>query len=441
MQVRRAGDRAVLIELGDVSAEELHAAAREKSSEGVVIIGHSSLLVVSLGFPLSPQAGRGARAEGPREHEFPVLFEREPHEVTLKARYLGFRAGFAYLEGWPRELAMPRLDTSRPVRKGSFAIAGTMAGFYPIDTPGGWNVLGRTSVTLWDPNREPPNLIAPGDVVHVKPVSVLPPEAALSPPPPPSGEPIAEVISPGQLTRIVGPRDWSRAQHGVAPGGPFDALAAAEANRAAGNGDAAPLLECVLVGPDLRFLRPARVGVFDGVRAESQVVDQLSVGRLRGFRGYVAVEGGFSAGGRYDENRLRRGETLFAGSDSGGTTGALASRLGGEAERRSRHEIAVVPGPHEPSISDIECEVTPQLDRVGIRLRPLRPLGIEPPRDLPSCGMQFGSIQLHPDGSLVAMGPDHPVTGGYLQPMTVMSSDLWKLARLSPGECVRFYSP
>ena len=112
------------------------------------------------------------------------------------------------------------------------------------------------------------------------------------------------------------------------------------------------------------------------------------------------------------------------------------------APRRSSYtQIRVVPGPHEPSLSDIECEVTPQLDRVGIRLRPLRPIGIDAPRDLPSCGMQFGSVQLHPDGSLVVMGPDHPVTGGYLQPMTVMSSELWKLAQLAPGERVRFYSP
>ena len=51
--------------------------------------------------------------------------------------------------------------------------------------------------------------------------------------------------------------------------------------------------------------------------------------------------------------------------------------------------------------------------------------------------MQFGTLQWHPDGTLVAMGPDHPVTGGYLQPATVVSDDLWKLAQLAPGERVR----
>ena len=62
--------------------------------------------------------------------------------LRLTARYLGFRGGFAYLDGWPEEWSMPRRPTSRPVARGSFAIAGNVAGFYPIDSPGGWNILG-----------------------------------------------------------------------------------------------------------------------------------------------------------------------------------------------------------------------------------------------------------------------------------------------------------
>ncbi len=54
--------------------------------------------------------------------------------------------------------------------------------------------------------------------------------------------------------------------------------------------------------------------------------------------------------------------------------------------------------------------------------------------------MQFGTLQWHPDGSLIAMGPDHPVTGGYLQPATVISADLWKLGQLSPGDVVTLMS-
>jgi len=423
MQVRPAGDRAVLIELGDVTAAELHAVSEEWKGRGVVVVGSHSLLVVT-GGQLPVTAATGNRQ--PVTHDIPVVFETDPREVTLTARYLGFRAGFAYLEGWPSP--MPRLATSRPVARGSFAVAGNMAGFYPIDTPGGWNVLGWTNATLWDPNREPPNLIAQGDVVHVVPVSSLPaaaPIAAWQP----EGEIVAEVISPGQLTRIVGRRDWSRVEHGLAPGGPFDEAAAAEANRAVGNPDDAALLECVLVAPALRLTGSRRVAMWDGG------VRQLVDGRLKSLRGYIAIEGGLEIP-KYAEEAVRvtRGMQLTRAAARPGGSTTLATTMS------DRLRIGIVPGPHEPSISEIECEVTPQIDRVGIRLRPLRPIGIDAPRDLASCGMQFGTVQLHPDGSLVVMGPDHPVTGGYLQPMTVLSGELWKLAQLAPGERVRFLS-
>jgi urea carboxylase len=113
--------------------------------------------------------------------------------------------------------------------------------------------------------------------------------------------------------------------------------------------------------------------------------------------------------------------------------------------------IRVIAGPHEAPPLPEEWEVTSEMNRIGIRLRRRAgggPAG-EPPalhqtdalhdlRELPSCGMQFGTLQWHPDGSLVAMGPDHPVTGGYLQPATVISEDLWKLAQLAPGDRIRF---
>jgi allophanate hydrolase subunit 2 len=94
-------------------------------------------------------------------------------------------------------------------------------------------------------------------------------------------------------------------------------------------------------------------------------------------------------------------------------------------------------GPHEAPPLPEEWEVTPHLNRVGIRLRPLKADDAKPPADLPSCGMQFGTLQWHPDGSVLAMGPDHPVTGGYLQPATLLSTELWKLAQLQPGDRVR----
>ena len=114
----------------------------------------------------------------------------------------------------------------------------------------------------------------------------------------------------------------------------------------------------------------------------------------------------------------------------GDAAGVVAS-----LDRGDRRVIRVAAGPHDIGLREVECEVTPQLDRVGIRLRPSLKMPAVP-ADLESIGMQCGTVQLHPDGSLVAMGPDHPVTGGYLQPMTVLRTERWKLAQLVPGERV-----
>jgi allophanate hydrolase subunit 2 len=270
-----------------------------------------------------------------------------------------------------------------------------------------------------------------------------------------------EVVAPGQLTTLVPPRDWSRAEHGVTPGGPFDELAAALANRACGNAAEAPLLECVLVAPSLQFEEKTRVAIFDGeLRVED--VERFDGGRLRDFRAWIAIAGGVDPElPRYAEapRVVKRGEVLrtrrhpeSAKRDEGSqdaeqsaisrcfAVSAVQHDSGGGASialhRGDRHLIRVLRGPHDAPFDDIDCEVTPRLDRVGVRLRPLVAL----PRssaELPSIGMQFGSVQQHPDGSLVIMGPDHPVTGGYLQPVTVISSELWKVAQLAPGERVR----
>lgn len=85
---------------------------------------------------------------------------------------LGFSPGFPYLTGLPPSLAIPRLANPRPrVPAGSVAIGGAQAGIYPTDSPGGWRVIGRTPEVLFDPRRDPPALLAPGDRVRFVPVA------------------------------------------------------------------------------------------------------------------------------------------------------------------------------------------------------------------------------------------------------------------------------
>jgi KipI family sensor histidine kinase inhibitor len=83
---------------------------------------------------------------------------------------LGFVPGFAYLSELPPSLHLPRRPQPRPrVAAGSVAIAGSHTGIYPLDTPGGWHLLGRTQTPLFDPMRSPPALFRPGDLVRFVP--------------------------------------------------------------------------------------------------------------------------------------------------------------------------------------------------------------------------------------------------------------------------------
>ena len=84
---------------------------------------------------------------------------------------LGFVPGFAYLSELDASLQLPRRPQPRPrVAAGSVAIAGAQTAVYPLDTPGGWHIIGRTEKVMFDPLRDPPALLRAGDLVRFVPV-------------------------------------------------------------------------------------------------------------------------------------------------------------------------------------------------------------------------------------------------------------------------------
>ncbi len=209
---RAAGDQAVLVELGDEISPEtnarVHSIARaieEVGVEGVVdvIPAYDSLLVqydaraVSMADlqarVVELDSERVELAEGGSVVELPVLYggEHGPdiervaehavmsvdeviglHSGTDYPVYmLGFTPGFPYLGGLDERLATPRVATPRlGIPGGSVGIAESQTGVYPLTSPGGWNIIGRTPLSLFDPTREPPSLLAPGDVVRFVPL-------------------------------------------------------------------------------------------------------------------------------------------------------------------------------------------------------------------------------------------------------------------------------
>jgi inhibitor of KinA len=93
--------------------------------------------------------------------------------VTYHVYMLGFLPGYPYLGDLPPELALPRRENPRTrVPPGSIAIATTMTAVYPLESPGGWHLIGRTPVALWDVRRNPPVLLSAGDKIEFSPISV-----------------------------------------------------------------------------------------------------------------------------------------------------------------------------------------------------------------------------------------------------------------------------
>jgi inhibitor of KinA len=96
---------------------------------------------------------------------------RQHSSPTYLVYFLGFSPGFVYLGGLPEALHTPRLETPRPsIVAGSVGIAGSQTGIYPVDSPGGWRLIGRTPVRMFDSEATPPTRLQPGDKLKFSPI-------------------------------------------------------------------------------------------------------------------------------------------------------------------------------------------------------------------------------------------------------------------------------
>ena len=126
----------------------------------------SLTIPVVYGGEAGPDLGVVAQHSGLSEKQVVEL----PASVEYLVWFIGFQPGFPYLGGLPAELATPRRAEPRVhVPAGSVGIGGAQTGIYPLATPGGWQLLGRTSLTLFDPSRKEPALLRVGDKIRFVP--------------------------------------------------------------------------------------------------------------------------------------------------------------------------------------------------------------------------------------------------------------------------------
>ena len=205
-RIRRAGDRALLLDTGDPATTagiaQILREARLPEVDDLVPAAATVLVRVTRGTDLVGFGRRlldlaaGVEAEGGAaaphdELVVPVVYDGPDladvaaatdlttaeviaahTETPWRAAFVGFAPGFAYLVGGDPRLQVPRRRQSRTsVPAGSVALAGEYSAVYPRESPGGWQLIGATGVTLWDENAEPAAAIRPGRWVRFESVA------------------------------------------------------------------------------------------------------------------------------------------------------------------------------------------------------------------------------------------------------------------------------
>ena len=540
LRIREAGDSALVLELEAViepavnaRAIAIAAAVRRRNLLGVrdvVSTFHSvavwfdplSIDVDAVSAVLREASDAAAPVSTGRTIEVPTVYGGEagpdldevaafagctPKEVidrhaspTYRVFMLGFLPGFAYMAPVNQTIAIPRLATPRlRVAAGSVGIAGQQTGIYPRESPGGWHIIGRTPLTMFDAHRTPPALVAPGDCVRFVSVAMDAHDAhdandatdatdvvsgfsrtGDARTTGAAGARFVTVLRPGLLTTIQDTGRWGYQGVGVPVSGPMDPVAHRLANAVVGNPSDAATLEATVVGPELRFEQRAVVAVtgadlhatVDGAEAPMDVAVECRAGsvlrfgdRRAGARAYLAFDGGIavppvlgsrathplSGLGGIDGRAVRAGDRLPLGVPLPTPAGAQlkARRWAATASARAISggaHVRVLAGPQAESFAASALEalqgnrytISPQSDRMGYRLTGGRPLPQPPTGDMISDVAFVGAVQVPPSGQPILLMADRQTTGGYPQIAVVITADLSIAAQLAPGDWVEF---
>lgn len=513
--IRWAGPRALLVELSDLaSVLAFHSRLLAEPLPGQLdAIAAAATVLLKFGTHAEALAARTAVGHvdlhevpqhSPREVTIEVVYDGEDlaevgmltglgadgvvaaHTGQLwTAAFGGFAPGFAYLLGENHSLDVPRRSSPRiAVPAGSVALGGTFSAVYPRQSPGGWQLIGRTTAALWDLERESPALVRPGD--RVRHVAVR--EAvALIPALPVAREVIGPALvvgSPGLQSLIQDLGRPGLGDLGVSAAGAVDQQSARQANRLVGNKPGAAVIENVLGGLSVQADGDHVLSV-SGAVAPLEIRDEsgapvrratmcnpfalldgetLSLGApTLGARSYLAVRGGIDVqpvlGSRSSDSMSGIGPApLSAGMRLPVGKAPLFQMVGAPEESTLRlgtvfTELRITLGPRDDwfdsraleSLTGQDWITTEQSNRIGVRLAPGGSRALErncdPERgagELPSEGAIAGALQVPPSGHPVLFLADHPVTGGYPVIAVVVPEDLPTAAQLPPGHSIRF---
>jgi len=390
---------------------------------------------------------------------------------------LGFQPGFAYLGTLPPELVARRRAQPRvAVAGGTVGVAGRLTGVYPREAPGGWALIGRTGLSMFDPSSRTPARLLPGDRVRFVATDEADPLAA--PVTTPAGRATVarpgdiEVQRAGLLTTVQDTGRWGHQAVGVSVSGALDLVSHRAANALVGNESTAATLEVTIAGPELLCRTACVVAVtgadlsphVDGRRAPLNQPLTVGAGSVLGFgprqsgaRAYVGWGGGLdvpptlgsrctdipSGLGGLSGRALREGDHLWLAP-----RGPMPQRRLEPVRRGHRPggvlTLRILPGPQAgrfpagafDQLQRLRFVVSPFSNRMGFRLTGA---AVAPPEGEMVSDVAFpGGLQVPPSGEPILLMADRQTTGGYAQLAVVISADIPLAGQLAPGDAVEF---
>jgi len=428
-------------------------------------------------------------------------FAAKHSEAVYTVDAMGFAPGFPYMSGLPDVLPQPRHASPRmKVPAGSVGIAGNRTGIYPTDSPGGWQIIGRTAVPLFRPDHDQPFLLAPGDRVKFVPVGELAPipeeadSGSASRDRDRPANAALTVLKPGLHTTIQdsGRAGWRSC--GVSAGGAMDEVAMRMANLLVGNDEYAAVLELTLVGGRFYCNNDVLIAICGADLSPSADGDPIPMNRpvflargselsfgpaCSGCRAYVAVAGGIDVpdmlGSKSADTRAGFGGGFGRALAEGDAIGSrpyspksevllkkirtMAKKIwgapnwsaalpsaSGSRQRGSRSvTLRLVPGAEWDDFTPVSRKtllesfyrLEASSDRMGLRLSG-EGLSRNGREELSSHGVVPGTIQVPAGGQPIILGAGCQPTGGYPKIAHVITADWPILAQAAPGDRMSF---
>ncbi len=415
---------------------------------------------------------------------------------------MGFLPGFPYLGGMDPRLETPRLETPRTkIPAGSLAIGGAQTGLYPVESPGGWNIIGRTPLKLFDMKRKPFFLYEAGDKIRFEPITkeefdnfdeskwlkqLCGESGEYGESDKVSGDAAdtkeiyecgggLKILEPGLCTTVQDSGIIGFQKYGIGQSGVMDQISFDLANEICGNKKKVACLETTLAGPSICFVTACDFAItgavfenatLDGVVIQMNKKISAKAGSVlncgfatKGLRSYIAFTGG-----------------LLVPKVFGSSSTNLKSKIGGYKGRKlmAGDELAIGVNPKKPAaiqesghtkiinenkdVLILDCIKSSQFEKFPKKIvkkftDSIYTVSAESDRmgirfsgqslecgktDIISDAITFGAVQITSAGLPVVMAADRQTTGGYAKIACVTKASMCKLAQATPGTKVRF---